>query len=117
MNRRSAWRGGKLAVGAAIFIGIFALRAQQHGLDLRPEPPRPIITTERFEQIQDGMTYDECARLVGAPGVPFGSSASPGQAPESLEWISYRWVNPDESSAEVSFQYNRVARKRSYNLR
>lgn len=76
------------------------------------------ITRDEFNRIEDGMSYPECVAVIGARGAPFGSSGEPGiEAGKSIEWVSYRWNNASGSSAEISFNFGKVSRKRSFNLR
>lgn len=82
-----------------------------------PHARSPLISLEEFNRIRPGMTYDQCVKIIGAVGTPFGSSQEPGDEGEAIEWISYRWRNSPDSYAHVNFHFGKVDRKYAYNLR
>ena len=88
---------------------------------IRTETPRParavIVSAEEFARIRPGMTYDECVRVIGADGAPFGSSESPERKPGHPEWISFVWRNDEDSYVTVSFHNGTVERTRAFNLK
>ena len=109
----------------AIIIAVVAtawilVLAGQRASELGPAsaPGRAaVVTTEEFEQIRVGMTYEECVRVIGAEGAPFGSSNSPDPHAPWPEWISFEWRNNAESYLMVSFHYGEVERTRAFNLK
>jgi len=75
-----------------------------------------VITAEEFDRILPGMSYDDCVRIIGATGTPFGASNEPGAEADSPEWVSYSWRNHADSYAYISFEKGRVDRKQAVNL-
>lgn len=109
-----------LAVAALAFLLILALlHPSLPWRDAPPpesEPRDPVVTLEEFERIEPGMTYEKCVAIIGAEATPFGASTDAARPAKSIEWISMRWRNPDGSSAELSFNYGELTRKRAYDL-
>ena len=73
-----------------------------------------IVTKEKFEQLQDGMTYDEVVKTVGNPGklqpapaLPPASAGGPplSQRPDTKDYV---WKNDDKSSMTASFTDNKM---------
>jgi hypothetical protein len=78
--------------------------------------PHPIVTQDEFSQLRQGMNYEECVRIIGAPGNPFGSSDAPADHHAQPEWVSYIWRNTPDSFAQISFHHGRAERLASVNL-
>jgi hypothetical protein len=75
-----------------------------------------VVSAEEFSRIQPGMTYEDCVRVIGTEGSPFGSSGSPDVDADGTEWISYVWRNDEDSYVMVSFHHGEVERTRAFNL-
>ena len=75
-----------------------------------------VVSAEEFSRIQPGMSYDDCVRVIGTEGSPFGSSSSPEVGTDGSEWISYVWRNDEDSYLTVSFHRGEVERTRAFNL-
>jgi hypothetical protein len=113
--RRRLFIIGVIAVTAWILV-----LAGQRSLPTRPSPTpnrAGIITSDEFAKIRPGMSYQDCVRIIGNDGVPFGSSSSPDAHGDWPEWISYEWRNDAESFIRVSFHYGEVDRARAFNLK
>jgi hypothetical protein len=83
----------------------------------RPAPAKPsVVTLDEYSRIAPGMTYEDCVRVVGANGTPYGSSASPEPGAAWPEWISYVWRNDSDSYVTVSFHHGKVDRARAFKL-
>lgn len=79
-------------------------------------PSTPIVTAAEFDQIQLGMSYEDCTAIIGAGGTPYGASAPPEHAMANTEWVSFVWHNSRDSSAEITFNYGIVESKRAHAL-
>ncbi len=76
----------------------------------------PLITWAEFSQIRRGMTYEDCVRVIGAPGDAFGSSGAPADHHDNPEWVSYVWRNSPDSYAQISFHQGQAERLVATNL-
>jgi hypothetical protein len=68
------------------------------------------ITLDKFNQIENGMSYYQVEQIMGVPGTLTVSSQTPG-IPGVMNPISntiYIWQNPDGSNMNVQFQNNHV---------
>lgn len=108
----------RLWVAIAIVGGVGVLLLVPEGGLLRPAVNlhETVITPHEFDQIEPGMSYEECVAIIGEEGAPFGESTVSGAPGSEREWISYVWRNSPNSRAEISFQFGRVSRKRAYGL-
>ncbi len=71
------------------------------------------ITMEKFNKIQDGMSYQQVSEIVGDPG-KLGASTTMPAVPGvmgAIESKIYMWQNPDGSNMNVQFQNNKVIGK------
>ena len=117
MTRRQGIHIGGICA-AALLIAFTLLRPEIPISEDPPAEPRggPVVTLEEFERIEHGMTYDECVAIIGERGVAFGASTDATEPAPEVEWISIAWRNPDGAYVEISFNFGRVARKKSYDL-
>ncbi|MEI6808770.1 MAG: hypothetical protein WCN95_08605 [bacterium] len=66
----------------------------------------PIVTRAEYDQIQNGMTYDQVVAIVGSAG---SETLNAGGGT-----FAYTWLNPDTSGAEVIFMNGAVYGKDTY---
>lgn len=76
----------------------------------------PLVTQTEFSQIRQGMSYEDCVRIIGAPGDAFGSSGAPADHHDKPEWVSYVWRNSPDSYAQISFHDGLAERLVATNL-
>ncbi len=109
-----------VVIGLVVAIAWTLIVASQFPLDrTRPvEAPveRPLVTWAEFNQITRGMSYEDCVRIIGAPGDAYGSSGAPADHHDSPEWVSYIWRNSPDSYAQISFHQGQAERLRAMNL-
>ena len=98
----------------ALFVGGLILNC----LFLEPVSARPFnpFTQLEYDQIRQGMTYEEVRAIMG--GQPGERDAGFRETSEGEEGpIMYHWVNPDGSSITVVFDgENKVIKLAAYNL-
>jgi hypothetical protein len=70
-----------------------------------------LVTKEKYEIITNGMSYQEVARIIGAPGAEQASSG----AADSYT-VMYDWKNSDGSNMTAMFQDNKMTMKAQYGL-
>ncbi len=102
-------------VGTAWILVLAGQRA------IRTSPPTParavVVSADEFGRLHPGMSYEDCVRVIGAEGAPFGSSDTPQPHAGKPEWISYVWRNDEDSYITISFHNGEVERTRAFNLR
>ncbi len=71
----------------------------------------PLVTLSKFERVGDGMTYDQVAAIIGAPGTLQSSSNLAG-----YKTAMYAWSNENGSSMNAMFQNGRLINKAQFGL-
>jgi hypothetical protein len=71
-----------------------------------------VITLEKFNQIQNGMTNQQVQELIGSPGKLLGSSNA-----NNVVGKVYWWQNPQGSNAIVEFRNDLVVSKSQAGLK
>lgn len=76
-------------------------------------------TTDKFNQIQTGMTYDQVKSIMGDAGQVTTESKSPAIPGVSDEVVikGCQWQNGDGSNAQVMFMNNQVNTKAQAGLK
>lgn len=64
------------------------------------------ITAAEFDQVIEGMSYQEAARRIGDPGKAEGSATLNG-----VSATAYVWTNDDGSQAAIIFRQGKMAMK------
>lgn len=77
------------------------------------------ITMEKFNKIQDGMSYSQVSSIMGDPGELGASTTMPGIPGiiEKLESKIYMWKNSDGTNMNVQFQNDKVMTKAQFGLK
>ena len=77
-----------------------------------------IVTFDEYSRIETGMTYREVASIIGSPGEETAHSKVEGipGVMDSIETVSYQWVNNDGSNMQTIFQNNRLDTKAQFGL-
>lgn len=114
MRRRLAIIALMVAIAWALVLASqFPLRRSNSS----PAPDiHPLVTLTEFSLIRQGMTYEDCVHIIGAPGASFGSSEATADHHAQPEWVSYIWRNSPDSFAQISFHQGRAERLVSNNL-
>jgi hypothetical protein len=78
-----------------------------------PIPP-PTITLAKYEQVTNGMSYEQVEAIMGSPGTKMGESTSVDPAHNYAE---YQWLQ-DNQGANGTFDFvgNKLIGKAQYGL-
>ncbi|MCL4837057.1 MAG: zinc-ribbon domain-containing protein [Thermoanaerobaculia bacterium] len=71
----------------------------------------PVVTRAEYDQLREGMTYEEAVRIVGARGDEQSRSDLAG-----LTTVMYSWMNDNGSNMNAMFQNNRLVTKAQFGL-
>lgn len=72
----------------------------------------PVVTLTEYEEIREGMTYEQVKGIIGAPGQELSRSDFSGYTT-----VMYSWTNPNGSNMNAMFQNGRSVRKAQFGLR
>jgi hypothetical protein len=123
-----AYRRGQTGWGAAgVLLGLLGLAfviytslqitsitIGQSGRISLPQPafaPPPIVTKAEYDQIREGMTYEQVRSIIGAPGEEISRSDLAG-----FTTVMYSWTNANGSNMNAMFQNNRLVNKAQFGL-
>jgi hypothetical protein len=113
---RAAVLGATMLVLFGITLGRGAfLVADDQGRMVLPQSigsPSPVVTRAEFDQLREGMSYEDAARVIGASGELHGSSDIAG-----YKTVMYSWMNGDGSNMNAMFQNGRLVNKAQSGLR
>jgi hypothetical protein len=131
-DTREGWIMDKrIIVGAAVVLAIVAVPlvmnlAREAGIvespDTTPSGPPPadagsgVVTLALFNYVQEGMTHDEVAALIGKNGRLTEEMRLPDLHGGESEIIVYVWENPDGSHFEGRFKNGKLITKLHQNL-
>jgi hypothetical protein len=115
-QRGSVHAGRAVVLGATLLVlfgitlgrGVFVV-ADEQGPAVLPqtiESPAPVVTRAEFDQLRTDMSYEDAARVIGAPGELQGSSEIAG-----YKTVTYSWMNSNGSNASAMFQDGRLVSK------
>jgi hypothetical protein len=76
-----------------------------------PSEPAYVVTKAQFDQLRDGMTYDQVKQLLGDPGEQIAHQNLMGLTDDM-----YRWTNWNGSLMMLMFQNGRMISKNQFNL-
>jgi hypothetical protein len=79
----------------------------------------PVVTMSEYQKVTNGMSYSQVALIIGEPGEEASRSnieVVPGVT-ESIETVSYQWINPNGSHMNAIFQNDRLITKTQAGLR
>ena len=72
---------------------------------------RPVVTLAQYEAIQNGMTYEQVAQIIGSAGEEMSRAEMAG-----FESASYSWQNPDGSNVMAVFSNGALQTKAQFGL-
>lgn len=107
---RANLRPGRTVLGVIVLLALIAVLAYLwggHGGTIGT----PTVTHAKYEQIQEGMTYDEVLAVIGVPGEQLSHSDIAG-----YETVMYSWKNPNGSNMNAMFQNGRLMTKAQFGL-
>lgn len=76
----------------------------------RSEPP--VVTLAEYEQVREGMTYEQVRDIIGASGQELSRSDIAGYTT-----VMYSWSNSNGSNMNAMFQNGRLVNKAQFGLR
>lgn len=100
------WKAGNGAVRAEFENG--ALVRKNNTIASKLYKGDLYVTTEQFNEIKKGQTYDKVSGIMGRGGA---------LVTEKKDVKIYIWSNPDESCAQVHFKNGFVSSKQSFRLK
>lgn len=77
------------------------------------------VTMDEYNQIENGMSYEQVTGILGSPGVQQSENQLPGVAGymPSITTVMYMWQNGDGSNMNVMFQNDKMVQKGQFGLR
>ncbi len=78
-----------------------------------------IVTFDKYQRIQTGMSYQEVRSIIGAEGEEISSNSIegiPGVMP-GVKTVMYQWVNSNGSNMNAIFQNDKLMQKGQFGLR
>jgi hypothetical protein len=102
--------GFLLACMMVAVIGVFGgpgrSSRSSDGRFVMPQPiaaPAPVVTKAEFDQIREGMSYEDVVRIIGASGDLQSSSDLAG-----FKTVMYAWMNSNGSNMNAMFQNGKL---------
>ena len=86
-----------IVAGLLFFLLLFGLAMN----DKLPGGPPPVVTMAEFDQLRNGMSYEETCKIIGAEGKLTMTS-------RSMPFRAYTWKNDDGSTVTCQFMANRL---------
>jgi hypothetical protein len=121
-RRSQKWLGvAGVVLGILGLVGIVSVSQQissitgnpSGGFSL-PQPafaPPPVVTKAKYDQIREGMTYEDARSIIGTSGEELSRSDLAGYTT-----IMYSWSNSNGSNMNAMFQNNRLVNKAQFGL-
>jgi len=78
-----------------------------------------VVTFAKFNQIANGMTYQQVVDIIGAQGEELSRNkinGVPGVMPD-VETVMYQWMNSNGSNMNAMFQNNALMQKAQFGLK
>jgi hypothetical protein len=76
-----------------------------------PLAPSPVVTKAKYDQILEGMSYEQVKAVIGKPGEELSRSDLAG-----YKTILYQWMNYNGSNMNAMFQNGRLIQKAQFGL-
>lgn len=77
-----------------------------------PLAPPPVVTKAEYDQIREGMTYEQVRAIISAPGEELSRTDIGGYTS-----VMYSWSNSNGSNMNAMFQKNALVSKAQFGLR
>lgn len=119
-----AYKGGQrsmayasVALGAIGVIGIaYTHRAfsevVRDPFSARLSQSPPLVSKSDYDRIEEGMSYAQTSKIIGAPGEELSRSDLAG-----YRTVMYSWKNSNGSNMNAMFQNDRLVTKAQFGLR
>ncbi|MCB1023473.1 MAG: DUF3862 domain-containing protein [Acidobacteria bacterium] len=106
------WEGDKFARIYVNFKNDEMTSKSQSGLGSSSSAGDADITKAKYDEIKNGMSYDEVKKIIGSEGEQNSSSSS-----GSSTYSSYTWKGANYSRISISLKDDKVTSKRQSNLK
>jgi hypothetical protein len=103
-----------MLAAVVMFSGSARTGSSSDGRFVMPQPiagPAPVVTKAEFDQIREGMLYEEVVRIIGASGELQSSSDLAG-----FKTVMYAWMNANGSNMNAMFQNGKLVQKAQFGL-
>lgn len=77
-----------------------------------PSVGEQFVTFEKYQKIENGMTYDQVKQIIGHEGEELSQNEIAG-----IKTIMYQWVNKNGSNMNAMFQNDDVVQKSQFRLK
>ena len=77
---------------------------------------KPTMTKAEFDQLKDGMSYEEATKIIGGPGEVMSESGSKGDAAHTVMY-TYKGEGSLGANANVMFQGEKLITKAQFGLK
>jgi GYF domain 2/Domain of Unknown Function with PDB structure (DUF3862) len=121
IRRQTGWGIAGLLLGLLGFAGIAYTSEQimgifngEAGRVSLPTPafaPPPVVTRQKYDQIHEGMTYQQVRNIIGSSGEELSESDIAG-----MTTVMYSWTNSNASIMNAMFQNDRLISKSQFGL-
>jgi hypothetical protein len=84
-----------------------------------PSFGKQIVTFDKYQRIQPGMSYQQVKSIIGAEGEEISSNfmeGVPGVMP-SLKTVMYQWFNSNGTGMNAMFQNDKLMQKSQFGIR
>lgn len=108
----------KVLIGAVGFVllGVIIAALGDTASTSSPAGNKPTMTMAEFNQLKDGMSYEEATSIIGGPGEVTVESGKKGEA---LHTVIYQYKGEGDlgANANVTFQGNKLNMKAQMGLK
>lgn len=83
-----------------------------------PSIGKQIITFDKYQKIQNGMSYKQVVEIIGAEGEEISRNKIDGVSGVmgAVETVMYQWVNGNGSNMNAIFQNDKLNQKAQFGL-
>lgn len=106
------WEGEKYARITATFRNGELTSKIQSGLKSGSNTPKADLTMAKYNQIQNGMSYEEAVKIIGSEGTQ-SSSSNFGK----IKVASYKWEGEKYAKMFATFKDNKLTSKSQANVK
>lgn len=106
------WEGEKYARITAVFRNGELNSKIQSGLQSVNNSPKTELTLAKYNQLQNGMSYEEAVKIAGSEGTQTSSSTL-----SNMKIASYKWEGEKAAKIFATFKNNKLTSKSQINLK
>lgn len=105
-----------LAIGGCGFLAILGGRAAHEVQQEIQSQPASNITLAKFNQLQNGMSYEQVVQVLGAPGEVMSENAF-GEGAYRTHTVMYTWQVGVMANMNCMFQNGKLMSKAQFGLK